>query len=183
MVAINKVLKKMAILLSLFCIATSCGTDTDDSINKKSDNHVESPALNNNEKAVLEKLKLMLTSDVGENDTFIFNSQKYIINEMYIPKIIKIGKKYYRRYIFKNGIDFTIQSDNPENLSNYDIEIVRKNNCKLYFDYSANTFYTTWNYEHKRNISSSEATALLLQLYTGKDLADICKNYVKEIKL
>ena len=65
MVAINNVLKKLAILLSLFCIATSCGTDTDDSINKKSDNHVEPPAINNNEKAVLEKLKLMLTLDVG----------------------------------------------------------------------------------------------------------------------
>lgn len=183
MVAINNVLKKLAILLSLFCIATSCGTDTDDSTNKKSYNHIKSPAMNNNETAVLEKLKLMLTSDVGENDTFIFNSQKYIINEMYMPKIIKIGKKYYRRYVFKNGIDFTISSDNPENLSNYEIDIVRKNNCELYIDYSADTFYATWDYEHKRNISSSEATDLLLQLYTGKDFADICKKYLREIKL
>jgi hypothetical protein len=53
----------------------------------------------------------------------------------------------------------------------------------LYVDYSADTFYATWNYENKRNISSSEATDLLLQLYNGKDLGDICKSYVKEIKV
>lgn len=164
MSTIIKVLKKFIMLLSLLCIATSCSQET--------------------EKTVLEKSKLMLTSDVRENDTFIFNGQKYIINEMYTSKL-KIGKpyKYNRHYIFKDGLDFGIHSDNPDNLSEYEIDISRGDSCFLIVDYIEKGFFIGYVFANRKNITSDEATELLLQLYNGKDWNDICRSYSKEIKL
>lgn len=185
MVKISNVLKKFIVLLSLLFIIISCSQEENDVMNnKKIDNNIKSIEPSVNEKTVLEKSKLMLTSDVRENDTFIFNGQKYIISEMYTSKF-NIGKiyKYNRLYVFKNGLEFDIHSDNPDNLSDYEIYISHSNSCRLSLNYFKNEFYFAWIYVNRKNISSAEATKLLLQLYTGKDWNDICKSYSKEIKL
>ena len=153
-------------------------------ITEKTDNNIKSVEPSITEKTVLEKSKLMLTSDVRENDTFIFNGQKYIINEMYTSKL-KIGKpyKYNRHYIFKDGLDFGIHSDNPDNLLEYEIDISRGDSCFLTVDYIEKEFFIGYVFANRKNITSDEATELLLQLYNGKDWNDICRSYSKEIKL
>lgn len=164
-------LKIFAVIAGLI-ILTSCA-------NKKMDDTQEG-------KRIADNSNQLITLDVNKNDTVDIGEKQYLVSDLSLSSgNYTYGKTLY----FSDGTTISLYTNKKDNLNEYLIDITASKKCNITLNFSRNEFFYTWDYNlikyniKYNNITADEAKKILTEFYNGKSIADICKNFSKNIKI
>ena len=149
-------------------------------------------------KRIAEKSSRLITLDLDKNDTVHIGEKQYLVSGVSLSS----GNSAYGKTLsFSDGTIISLYTNKKDNLNEYLIDMTASKECNITLNFSRNEFFYTWDYnnniktdEYKKdnmyfsnikytNITADVAKKILAEFYNGKSVADICKNFSKNIKI